>query len=95
MTTAKVTGWTDSRDAEWFEDEHRYEWAYYVDAADGTIAVNRADGRKAGIFTWDSESEDSGSIALCQDGDTYGVNCDGEFIVVDGEWTVSDAKIPV
>jgi hypothetical protein len=83
--TAKVIGWTDSNDAELFEDEHGYQWKHAVDAADGTVAVERTDGLKAGIFSWHNFGM-MGTLKPCEDGETYGVNCEADRVVVDGEW---------
>jgi hypothetical protein len=89
MIRAKVTGWSDSRDADRFEDEDGFEWEYFVDAMDGTIAVQRTDREQAGVFTWELEGE-AGWIAVAKDGDHYGVNCTEEFAVSGGEWCLTE-----
>lgn len=86
MINAYVIGWTDGKSAEVIEDEHGFEWSVVVDALDGTIAVDRRDGLKAGIFTWTSEARESGCIAYAEEGATYGINSSEDFIVSNGEW---------
>ncbi len=88
---AKVIGWTDGGNAELFEDEHGGEWKYAVDAMDGTIAVERTDGSKAGIFSWDIAGA-TGTINECEDGATYGVNSTEDHIVENGEWVDNEEE---
>lgn len=88
-----VQSWTDSQAADTFRDEDGGLWRTFADAVDGTIAVQEfahdgddAPVLRAGVFTWDRDSNDTGTITPKDDGATYGVNCEDEYIVRGGEW---------
>jgi hypothetical protein len=77
-----------TRDGDNFVDRYGDRWIYFTDDCSGHYAVNHEDGEKAGEITVFPD----GSMDVFQrrDGDTFGVNCDKEFIVADGQWTVND-----
>jgi hypothetical protein len=85
---AKVVAWTDGNCAEVFEDEHGVEWRHVVDAGDGTIAVES--GERAGVFRWTVGEPDGGDIYVAEEGKTYGVNNEDEWIVQNGGWVEND-----
>lgn len=90
MLTATTHSTTDTNAAQSFIDSNGTEWFVEVDAADGTLAVqNHLYPPQAGIFTWNANGEE-GTITIRQEGDFYGVNCDEEFVVDDGEWVQND-----
>lgn len=94
---AKVTGWNDASGAEYIQDVNGDLWHVIVNAMDGTIAVEEVThgerhepvGR-AGVFVWEKGTEDGGHIVTREDGDTYGVNTDSDWVVVGGEWTENE-----
>ena len=94
---AMVTGWNDAGGAEYIQDVNGDRWHVVVDALDGTIAVEEVThgerhepvGR-AGIFVWAMGSENEGHVATREDGDTYGINTDSDWVVASGEWVQNE-----
>lgn len=92
---ATIIGTTDAKQAQRFEDERGGQWIYFTDDMQGNIAVNACDDMGsltsgAGVFSYAGNSETEGEIIEKKDGEFFGMNCDEEFVVENGEWAENE-----
>jgi hypothetical protein len=89
--TATITQHDDAGGAEYLRDEYGNLWHAVLDAMDGTLAVEEVTSGErrdpcgqAGVYEFSEGG--TGCIWLKEDGQTYGVNCQDEYIARGGEW---------
>jgi hypothetical protein len=76
----------ETEDGYEFVDEFGDKWEMYTN--DGRFyAVNHATEDKAGVVT--EERDGSFTLDRYEDGKTFGVSCQDEFVVCDGRWEES------
>lgn len=85
MNATRRNDLNDWSGVEVYQDEHEQLWGVYVDDGRGGAAVQKLS--QSGEWIEGAGEYSAGEIYDRKDGDTFGVNCDGEFVIDGGFWS--------